>query len=72
MGERAGRLLMLNPLAPILEGLRLAIIEGRALHRPSGLWHPGWLLYVAAWSVGGLLLAVRFFRRSAARFAEFA
>jgi hypothetical protein len=53
--------------------VRLAVIEGHGLARPAegGLWHPGWLLYAAAWSIGGLLLAVRRFRRLAAKFAEY-
>ena len=75
LGPRLGRLILLNPLAPILEGLRLAVIDGYPLQRPggpAGLWHPGWLLYAALWSVGGLLLAARSFRRSAAKFAEYA
>lgn len=72
VGERIGRLLMLNPIAPILEGLRLAVIQGHPLHRPDGVWHPGWLLYSALWAGPGLALAVRSFRKSASRFAEFA
>lgn len=74
LGARLGRLLMLNPLAPILEGFRLSVIEGHSLAHPlaAQLWRPGWLAYSALWSLGGLLLAVRYFRRSTARFAEFA
>jgi ABC-type polysaccharide/polyol phosphate export permease len=75
VGDRLGRLLMLNPIAPILEGLRITIIEGVSLHHPGGpgtVWHPAWLLYSLLWAGPGLLLAARGFRRSAARFAEFA
>jgi len=74
LGARLGRLIMLNPLAPILEGFRLSVIEGHSLAQPleAQLWRPGWLLYSALWSFGGLLLAVRYFRRSTARFAEVA
>ncbi len=34
LGERGARLVMLNPLAPILEGLRLVIVEGHNLLVP--------------------------------------
>lgn len=74
LGPRFGPLILLNPVAPILEGFRLTILEGRSLAvaDAASLWHPGWLLYSAAWSLGGLLVAIRFFRRLAARFAEYA
>lgn len=74
IGPRFGPLLMLNPLAPILEGFRLTIIEGRGLAgpHPESLWQPGWLIYSALWGGLGLLVAIRFFRRSSVRFAEFA
>ena len=74
LGARVGRLIMLNPLSPILEGFRLSVIEGHSLARPleAQLWRPAWLAYSALWSVGGLLFAVRYFRRSTAKFAEFA
>ncbi|HEV8150463.1 MAG TPA: ABC transporter permease [Gemmatimonadales bacterium] len=73
-GPRIGRLIMLNPLSAILEGFRLSIIEGRSLAvaHPAELWQPAWLLYSALWSLLGLLLAIRYFRRSAAKFAEYA
>jgi ABC-type polysaccharide/polyol phosphate export permease len=34
LGAKGAQLVMLNPLAPILEGFRLAIIEGHSLLRP--------------------------------------
>ncbi len=53
------RLMMLNPLAPLLEGIRLAIVEHHNLldslivTSPAGLailaWHPAYLLYVGSW-----------------------
>lgn len=75
VGPRFGRLLMLNPIAPLLEGLRLAVIEGHSLLQPGGpgsLWHPAWLLWSLLWSGPGLALAIYLFRRSASRFAEYA
>ena len=73
LGPRVGRLIMFNPLSPILEGFRLSIMQGHSLARPDGaLWRPGWLLYSALWSVGGLWIALRYFRASTAKFAEYA
>ncbi|MGQ0703913.1 MAG: ABC transporter permease [Gemmatimonadales bacterium] len=74
LGPRFGPLVFLNPVAPILEGFRLTILKGHSLvlADPVSLWHPGWLLYSLGWSAGGLLVALRFFRRLGARFAEFA
>lgn len=74
LGPRFGPLVMLNPVAPILEGFRLTVIEGQSLAAsyPAWYWKPGWLLYSALWAGLGLVIAERFFRRSAVRFAEFA
>jgi homopolymeric O-antigen transport system permease protein len=79
-GHRGSQWMMLNPLAPPLEGLRMAIVEHQSLlvevvaktpaTEPFVFWHPWFLLYSAAWAVGGLLLAVILFHRSERRFAE--
>lgn len=61
-GEWAA-VLLLNPLAPILEGLSAAIVEHRA---PA----PEWLLYSAVVSLLGLVLAHRIFRNLEPAFAE--
>lgn len=63
MFGRRGELLMLNPVAPILEGLRASVIE----HRRPAL---GWTLYsaVVALALGWIAPAV--FERLAPRFAE--
>ena len=60
-GPTGARLLMLNPLAPLLEGLRLAVVEHHDLFHslvitsaagPQILaWHPGYLFYVAGWAL---------------------
>lgn len=75
----AARLAMLaNPLTPIMEGLRLVVIEGVSLHRtipaPDGgaaLWSPLYLVYVAALIAVILPASVSLFRRSSTQFAEF-
>lgn len=81
LGERWGSLLLwLNPVAPLVEGFRLAIIEGHNLAEPlrvveAGrlveLWHPGALLGVAGLTAAGGVLAVALFRRMQYLFAEF-
>lgn len=80
LGEKAGRLIMLNPLAPILEGLRLSVVEGHNLLAPLGtlpagatgdLWSPWYLLWSGGVSVLGLILVVSMFRRLSFLFAEF-
>lgn len=80
-GPIGARLLMLNPLAPIIEGLRLAVIDGRTLLEPVFevnrrgvsilVWSPWHLLYSAVWAVGGLLVGLRLFRRVTYVFAEY-
>lgn len=72
---RLGAVAMLNPLAPILEGLRLAVVVNHDLLTPlqqGGVvtWQPWWLGYSLAWTLVTLWLGLRTFRGSAARFAE--
>lgn len=80
-GELGARLMMLNPMAPLLEGFRLALIEGHNLLSPlmevAGdatvlAWSPWYLAYTAAWAVGGFLIAAVMFHRLAFLFAEYA
>ena len=80
-GPRGARLLMLNPLAPIFEGLRLAIFEGHNLLAPLTLtlrgaavvaWSPWYLAYALAWAAGSLWLGLVLFQRTQDLFAEFA
>ncbi|HUG28409.1 MAG TPA: hypothetical protein VMK53_08945 [Gemmatimonadales bacterium] len=79
LGERVAPFVMLNPLAPILEGLRLAVVEGHNLLVPLRVveegrlvesWSPGWLLWSAAVAVGGSVVAITMFRRLQYLFAE--
>lgn len=81
LGQFGVPLMVLNPLAPILEGLRLSVIEGHNLLQPlvevnsKGqpflTWTPWYLLLQSSWAFGGLVLSLRIFRRASIRFAEY-
>jgi len=77
-GPVGSRFIMLNPVAPLLEGLRLSIIEHhnllQPLTAPAGFlfWRPWYLLYGASWAIGGLLIGAIIFHRAERRFAEVA
>lgn len=77
-GPVGSRVIMLNPVAPLLEGLRLSIIEHHNLLQPmlapAGFlfWRPWYLLYGASWALGGLLIGAIVFHRAERRFAEVA
>jgi lipopolysaccharide transport system permease protein len=81
LGARGARLVMLNPMAPILEGMHLAVVRGHNLLSPlfttladgtvATVWLPSYLLYSAAWAIVGLLLSLLFFRRLSYLFAEY-
>src|SRR4029450_6585133 len=47
-GDR-GKFLLLNPVAPLLEGLDAAIVQG---HAPDAMW----TAYAALWAIGLLLI----------------
>ena len=76
-GTRGVQLLMLNPLTPLLEGARLALVAGHDLRLPlvnaqgAVVWTPWFLAYSAAWAILGLVISVIAFRRSEADFAEY-
>lgn len=79
LGERVAPLVMLNPLAPILEGLRLVVVEGHNLLEPLRvvadgrlveLWHPWYLGWTAGLTLAGLVVTVTMFRRLQYLFAE--
>jgi ABC-type polysaccharide/polyol phosphate export permease len=74
-GARVGSIMMLNPVAPILEGLRLSIVQGHNLLLPLSsrgflFWRPWYLAYSTAWAIGGLVISALIFHRSERRFAE--
>ncbi len=82
LGVRGAKLAMLNPLAPVLEGLRLAVVQGHNLWYPilapgphGGanilMWSPWYLAYSLGWATIGLALALLFFRRLSYLFAEY-
>ena len=79
-GPMGARLMMLNPLAPLLEGLRLCVVNGHNLALPlveitaKGpvlAWSPWYLVYAAAWALFGTLGCALLFHRSEAVFAEY-
>lgn len=81
LGPTGCTLMMLNPLAPLLEGLRLAMVEHHSLlatvavHSPGGAeilaWSPWYLAYSAAWSIFGLLGAWWLFHKCEFTYAEY-
>lgn len=79
LGGLGARLIMLNPLAPILEGLRLSVVEGHDLLAPltavvNGktivVWEPWYLGVTGLWCTVGLLWFSILFHRAQYRFAE--
>jgi lipopolysaccharide transport system permease protein len=77
MGRKVARLILLNPLSPLLEGLRLAIVDRHDLLMPlvaaDGfvIWSPSYLVYAALWALLGLVLSAMIFHRSEFVFAEY-
>lgn len=80
-GPRGAAAMMLNPLSPLLEGLRLAVIEKHNLLLPLivtandgaeiAIWQPWYLGYAAAWAILGFFGAWRLFHRLEFVFAEY-
>jgi len=80
-GSTGSVLMMLNPLAPLLEGLRLAVVEHHNLLQtlavsvgdgpPVLAWQPWYLLYSAAWAVLGFLGAWLMFHKLEFTYAEY-
>lgn len=80
-GPHGAILMMLNPLSPVLEGLRLAVIEGHNLLEPLSwtdragaaiaVWRPWYAAYSALWAVVGFLGAWRLFHKLEFLFAEY-
>lgn len=81
VGPTASRLIMLNPLSPFLEGLRLCVVQGHNLLQPLIVvgsqgqsvlaWSPWYLVYGLVCSVGGLLASALMFHRLEFVFAEY-
>lgn len=80
LGPKIAPLALLNPLAPLLEGLRLALLEGHQLlevrYAVSATgesfvaWHPLCLVYALLWAGPGTWAAWRLFHRLEPDFAE--
>jgi ABC-type polysaccharide/polyol phosphate export permease len=76
-GRRGVSYLMGNPLGPVLEGLRLALVERHDLLVPivgaGGVlaWSPWFLLWSGAWAVLGTAAAAVIFHRAEFAFAEY-
>ena len=77
IGGKLGFVMMLNPVAPLLEGLRLVVVQGHDLFQPLYdanqvmVWHPGFLLYAALVSVFGFIFMWRYFHVKEMQYAEY-
>jgi lipopolysaccharide transport system permease protein len=80
LGPVGAKVMMLNPLAPILEGVRLSlggqdllqpIVEQSVKGVPLLTWQPWYLLYSAGWAFGGFLASLLIFHRLEFVFAEY-
>jgi lipopolysaccharide transport system permease protein len=80
LGLRGALLATVNPLTGILEGLRLAVVEGKDLAHPitevikgvvRPVWTPWELVYSAVCAVGMVLGSTLMFRRLQHLFAEY-
>ena len=79
-GSLGARVMMLNPLAPIMEGLRLSVVLNHNLldalvvqgHRGAVLaWSPWYLAYSAAFAFVTFLGGLMVFHRAESKFAEY-
>jgi ABC-type polysaccharide/polyol phosphate export permease len=80
LGARGSRLVMANPLSPLLEGIRLSVVGGHNLLQravvtgPDNVsimtWDPSYLAYAFAVSVVTFLVSAILFHRSEFAFAE--
>lgn len=76
-GARWVPLQMLNPIAPLLEGLRLSVVQGhnllQVLTQADGavIWTPGYLYWSAGCAFVALLGGALVFHRAHFRFAEY-
>jgi lipopolysaccharide transport system permease protein len=80
LGPRGAMLAIINPLTGILEGLRLAVVDGRDLMHPimgmvkgveRPIWNPWELVYSAVCAVSILVGSTLMFRRLQPLFAEY-
>lgn len=77
LGRPLNHFLMLNPVAPILEALRLVIVDGHNLFLPvydaAGvtIWTPWYLLYAVLMASLGLAFSWRYFHKKEKLYAEY-
>jgi ABC-type polysaccharide/polyol phosphate export permease len=80
LGSTGARLVMLNPLSSILEGIRLVVVEGHNLLLPLNgtgasssmvVWEPRYLAYSAVMALGGLIVSALIFHRAEDSFPEY-
>jgi ABC-type polysaccharide/polyol phosphate export permease len=80
LGSTGSRLIMFNPLSPILEGIRLVVVEGHNLLLPLNgtgtassvvVWEPRYLAYSAVIALGGLIVSALIFHRAEDSFPEY-
>lgn len=80
LGAGRAELVMLNPIAPLLEGARLVIMQGHNLlepialgtgANPTDIWYPWFLGYATAWAVIGMVAGTMIFHRVQYLFAEY-
>ena len=79
-GALGARVMMLNPLAPLMEGLRLSVVMDHNLldtlvvqgrHGVVLAWSPWYLVYSAACAIAALLAGLLVFHRAESKFAEY-
>jgi len=79
-GALGARVMMLNPLAPLMEGLRLSVVMDHNLldtlvvqgrHGAVLAWSPWYLVYSAACAITALLAGLLVFHRAEPKFAEY-
>ena len=79
-GALGARVMMVNPLAPLLEGLRLSVVMDHNLldtlvvqgrHGVVLAWSPWYLVYSAACAIVALLAGLLLFHRAESKFAEY-
>jgi lipopolysaccharide transport system permease protein len=79
LGPSFGRLMMLLPLSPFIEGMQVAVVDRSSLLTtvikqsgggPVVVWEPAHLLYAVLLAFSTLAIGLRVFRRFSSRFAE--
>jgi len=79
-GALGARVMMLNPLAPLMEGLRLSVVMDHNLldtlvvqgrHGAVLAWSPWYLVYSGACAITALLAGLLVFHRAEPKFAEY-